>query len=402
MFLKKLYPVKILPKLIPLILIMTVLVSSPNLILAEPTRSTSRNSGSVSLQEYEALGIKFADAIATKNIQKLAQLFDMKSFAYISARTVYESKKDIEAYGKNFAKLNKEKFLGQIFVTVIKSDINVKFLRILKGNRPLVRIDFQDGGHEYTVLDVKLNTDNKLMVVDLFILTTGSKLSVTMGVASQLMLRPSKSILRKIFGKLDIDEDIFSSIKKLGQLKKEGKFVEAYNLIETFPDGLKNKRVMIDTSIQLSQFMDDDAYRKQLTRLDKYFGTDKSTAFILIDHYYFNEDYKKAHASINRLINSFGEDGALFNLKASTYYVTNNHSKTQAYARKAIKVEPQFEDAYWTLATSLTDTENYSELVKLLNIIENKFNYTFTPDNFADNELYAKFVKTPEFKAMFK
>ena len=368
-----------------------------------PATAESVNSDvrSVSIQEYEKFGVVYANAVHNKDIQKVARLFDMKSFAYLSARTVYDSKTEVDAYVEGVTRVKKEDFLSQILKESFKRDVDVKFLRLLKGNRPLIRIDFKEGGHEYIILDVKSTTDNNLVVNDMFILTTGRKLSETMGAVTQLMLRPGKSVLMKIFGKSEIDDNTLRSIRELANLRKKGKYKEAYDLIESFPDALKNKRVMIDMTIQLAQSINDEEYRKQLSRLDKYYGNDETTAFILIDHYHYTENYNKAQLSINRLINKYGEDGALLNLKASTSYVEKNYIKSIAYAKKAIKVEPQFESAYWTLATSLTDEEDFRELINVLNVIEKKFGYTFNAENFMGNDFYLKFVKSSEFKARY-
>lgn len=398
---RKSYQFNVSPLLIITKLVIVLLFSS-GLTIAEPVSRNTRKSGLVSIQEYETIGVVYADAMNNKDIQKLVKFFDMKGFAYTTARTVFDSKRDIDTYVKGFLRNTEEKFLRHVFSPIFKQEVKVKFLRVLNGNQPLIRIDYQTGGHEYAVLDIKRTADNKLTVVDMFLLSSGKKLSVTIGAASQLMIRPSKSMLRRLFGKVDVDADMVRSFRELINYKKNEKYKEAYDLIESFPDELKNERVMIDMSIQLSQFINEDEYRKQLSRLDKYYGKDETTTFILIDHYYFTKNYNKAQLSIDRLIDRFGVDGALLNLKANTYHIANNNINAQAYARKAIKLEPLFEDAYWTLATVLTTDEDYDELVKVLNVIEKKFSYTFTAEDFTGSSFYKEFVKTSEFKARFK
>lgn len=379
-----------------------ILLFSTGLTFAQQSFRDTREPESISIEAYETIGKAYADALNKKDIQKLAKMFDMESFAYATAHTVYNSKRDINSFVKGVLKHTEENFLRNVFNSVFSQESKAKFLRVLKDYQPLIRVDYNEGGHEYVILDLKRMAGNKLVIVDMFFLSSGKKLSVAIGAATQLMLRPSKSILKRLFGKVDVDTEMIVSIRKVAQLRKDGKYKEAYEIIEAFPDAIRNNRVMIDVSIQLSQFINDDEYRKQLTRLDKYYGKDETTAFILIDHHFYTKRYDKALLSVDRLIERFGVDGALLNLKASIYYLAKNFFKAQDYARKAIKQESLFEDAYWTLVTTLIEAEDYSGLVKALNSIEKKFGYTFAAEDFKSDSTYEKFVKTAEFRARFK
>ena len=390
---------------IPLFRILTTLVFillvSTAQALDQNSYSDIRRSDPVSAKEYEAIGLEYTDALNKKDIQKLAKLFDMESFAYAAARTVFESKKEINGFVKGVLKRTEEQFLSQIFSAVFNREVKAKYLRLLENDQPLIRIDYTEGGHEYAILYLKRIAPGKIVVVDMFFLTSGQKLSVALGAASQLLLRPSKSILKRIFGKAEIDSKMLVAIRDIGKLRIAGKYKEAYDLITTLPEAIKKNRIVIDTSIQLAQYINDEEYRKQLTRLDKYYGQDETTTFILIDHYFFNGDYDKALLSMDRLIDRLGVDGALLNLKANAYYAAKKYTKAQEYARKAIQQEPSFEDAYWTLITTLTETGDYGGTILVLNQVEKKFGYKFKAEDFETNKIYDKFVKTSEFRTRF-
>jgi len=382
--------------------LMFVLALFTDVAFAERVTFNVKNSGVLTSKQYDDFGIAYAMAIHESDVNKLAKMFDMKGFAYKTARTVYESENDIKAFVKGFMKRKEQDFLTLIFSSVFRADTNVKYLRLLEGNRPLIRIDYQQGGHEYAVLETKISANNNLSVNDMLLLSSGRHLSVSLGSASQLLMRPSKSILKKLFGGEEVDENMLESFKKIGRLRESREYQKAYNIIEGFPESIKNSRVMIDNSVQLAQLINDDEYRKQLNRLDRYFGKDETTTFILIDHHFYNEDYHKAQSSIDRLIKRFGVDAALFNLKANTYLIAKNNIKAKVFSKKAIKMEPEFEGAYWTLVSVLLEKKEYAEVVTVLNSLEDKFQYQFTADNFIQEPYYKTFIKSPEFKARFK
>lgn len=379
-----------------------MLILSVNIACAERVTFNVKNSGVLTHQKYDDFGIAYAKAIHDSDINKLANMFDMKAFAYKTARTVYDSEKDVKAFVKGFLKRKEQDFLTLVFSSVFRADTNVKYLRLLKGKRPLIRIDYQEGGHEYAVLETRISPDNTLSVNDMMLLSSGRHLSVSLGSASQLLMRPSKSVFKKLFGVSEVDEGMLESFKKIGQLRESRQYQQAYEIIEALPGAIKNSRVMIDNSVQLAQLINDDEYRRQLTRLDRYFGKDETTTFILIDHHFYNKDYNKAQSSIDRLIKRFGADAALFNLKANTFHISNDNVKAEIYSKKAIKFEPEFEGSYWTLVSVLLAKAEYSELIKALNMLENKFGYQFTADNFIQEPYYKAFTKSSEFKGRFK
>ncbi len=351
-------------------------------------------------QTYNELGLTFAKALQSKDIQTLSRLFNQQEFARIAAHTVFDKKRDIDQFMRGVLKHNKETFLNKIFRIVFNSNADIKYMRLLKSTQPLIRIDYHDGGHEYMVLKTRKN-QNDVEVVDMFFLTSGKNLSASVGSATQLLLRPSKSLLKKLFNKKDVDKNTLQAFRKLSALRMKGNYQEAYNLLEAMPDEIRNERILIDFSIQMAQGLNEKEYRKQLSRLDKYYGDDESTTFILIDHHYYNNNYKKVVTSVTKLARIYGEDGALLNLISNASYADKDYKSAIQYGIKAIEMEPDFEAAYWTLVTAQTTNEDYANVVKTLDKLEQQFGYSFQAENFKGNDIYAQFMHSPEFIKRF-
>lgn len=378
------------------------LLALSNSALSESGSRVTDGVGTTATNEHVEIGKRFATALNTKDMRSLSDLFDMDQFAHITAHAVVDSQSEINGFVKGFLATPKNKLLHRIFTALFNQQATAKYLRLLKDNRPLIRIDYASSGHEYIILHVNQAANNKLVVVDIFTLTSGKELSASIGAATQLILKPSESMLKRLFGRLDIDKNMLSKIKEIGKLKNSGRYKEAYSLMDSLPEDIKNKRVMIDVSIMLAQQISDDEYQKQLARLDKYFSNDPTTGFILIDHYYYTQQYAKMQAALDRLITLLGEDGALYNLKASTYLRTSDFDNARTYCIKAIQVEPQFEGTYWTLVSVFNKQEKYSEEIKTLSMLEKQFGYAFTEKSFDGNAFYNKFVRSSEFKAKYK
>lgn len=352
-------------------------------------------------REYEALGQDFADAVNKQDVARLADVFDLKDFAYRTGRIIFTSESDVKNFVKGVLENSKQKFLARIFADAFRGNAKAVYLRILKSDRPLVRIDFQNGGHQYLILHLKEQNNGKYEFDDMFRMTTGKDLSASIAEAVQVMQKPSHSFIMRMFGRHDVDPKIMASFKKIAILKNAGKYKEAYDILESFPDAIKKRRTMIDTAITLSQHISNVEYRKQLGMLDKYYGDNDSTVFTLIDYYFFNHEYNKIQAGLDRVIARLGEDGALDELKADAYVKAKDFKNARKYCERAIKVEPNYEGGYWALVTVLNAKQDYGRMIKALGMIEKQFGYSFTAKSFEHKRFYKKFVQSPEFKAKY-
>jgi tetratricopeptide (TPR) repeat protein len=235
------------------------------------------------------------------------------------------------------------------------------------------------------------------MLVDLFLATSGKLFSVAVGAAAQLLIAPSDSMIRKVLGIKTVDKKLLAEFKQIGTLRREKKYAEAYRLIQGMPEAIRTRRVILDLAIQLSQNINDEEYYRQLTLLEQYHGNDPSTAYMLIDHYFSQGDMEKTNHSIDRMIARFGQDGALLNLKASIAFTSGRLAAATELARAAVMLEPDFEDAYWTLVTIYITTSQYQNAVTTMKQLEQQLGYQFQAENFADQEFYAGFVKSRAF-----
>ncbi len=362
-------------------------ISLSNLVLAAEKKA----------DQYDELGIKFQDAINSQDLQSLEGLLDIRELAIRSARTPYDKEDDIQGFVRRYTKFGEKALLEKVFSTVFQQDGYADYLRVIDGNKPLVRITFPEGGYEYMVFSTQVKNE-QLSVVDIFMLSSGRELSVTLGAVTQLLISPSESLIKRMFGVQEFNADLASNLQEIVDLKTAGKYEGAYKAVQRLPEDIRNHRVLMDLAIQLSAVFDENEYVRQLSLLEKHHGNDPATTFILIDHYFYEKNYVKAGESVDKLIERFGEDAALLNLKSTIAYLAGQFDTARGYAKAAIEMEPYFEDAYSTLASIYTDEKSYARLVELLRTIEANFEFSYSKDDFVSDEFYAEFVQSKEFK----
>ncbi len=347
----------------------------------------------VSAADYDQFGQDFAAALSNKDVNALSELFDLRGLIDIIADDLFDDPDDKSDYKRGFLSNGEENLIRALFRGWLQQDGNVRYIRTVEGNRPMIRLDYIDGGHEYVLFSMD-KSRRGLVAVDMFTMTTGRYMSASMGVATQLMLKPTDSVLSKLFGNnFETNRDLVKTFQQLGELQRAADYRGAYDLLASLPEAVRNNRILVDTSVQLANMIGDAEYNRELQRLERLFGDDESASFMLIDYYFTIGNYDKAFASIDRLTAFLGQDAALENLRANLAYAAQDLDSAATYSRKAIQLEPDFEDAHWTLTTVLLDERRFGELVKQLKTIETEFGYEFVADDF-NNETYAAFYES--------
>ncbi|MFT6270018.1 MAG: hypothetical protein ACJAVV_002846 [Alphaproteobacteria bacterium] len=190
-------------------------------------------------------------------------------------------------------------------------DIPTWFLRIAKDNneqKPVMRIDMEGGGHEYLLLSM---SESGELINDIYFASSGSTYTTQLAEAARMLIAPNKSIIKRLFGALRGDDDLVEIFKQLGELRKEQKFVEAYNLLKTLSPELQRSRTILSSTLVFSQSVSDEAYFEELKTLAKYHGDGPDLQFMLVDYYTLIEDYNKALAALDSVEDRFGPDSAL-------------------------------------------------------------------------------------------
>ncbi|WP_428603618.1 tetratricopeptide repeat protein [Sedimenticola sp.] len=370
-----------------------------------PSQSIAgQNSQALNDSELQTLSADFVAAINRQDFEALSKLFDLQALGERTARTIFNKESDIKKFNQGFLSRGRMTFIRSTFGQVLDEKGQAKYLRILhRGDKanPLIRVDIPSGGFEYVILTVQKNLLGELAIVDIFTATSGKNLSTSLGAAAQLLVAPNDSMLKKLFGIKKIDKQMSAKFRELGKLRREKRYADAYDLINKLPLEVRTKRVIIDLAIQLAQTINDEEYFRQLSLLEKYYGDDPSTAFMLIDHFYTQGNMAKVNHSIDRMIDEYGKDAALMNLKCSIAFTSKKYSEAIAYAKEATRLEPDYEDGHWSLVALYVTTRQYDNVVAALKNVETDLGYQFSKQNFVDDEFYADFVKSEAFYGWF-
>lgn len=263
----------------------------------------------------------------------------------------------------------------------------------------LMRIDYGDNGTGYLDMHLVRDKNGMVRIVDWYDYSTGQLYTQSLRQLIGLM-SPTPTILGKLFDAVSRRKESINAVMELISLHKSQKYPEAVKLFLTLHEDLRKDRMLNIVAVQAANMSNDDAlYHKTLANLDRYFSSDPSMAFLLIDYYFLEQKFDKALAALDQVQKSFGaEDAALDSLKANTHLSAKNYSQAARHAQHAIAIEPEYEGSYWSLINALVQDKKYAGAITVAKDLEDGFGYDMGPESLGASAVFEPFIQSAEYR----
>lgn len=371
------------------------------LLLALPSLSTASEAQSPS---FEQVGHQIAAVMQERDEGAFMRLLNFRRLAERIADTMVESEKDREDFVRGFTRTaGPDNFAKAVFVNLQqRDDVRLKFMRMVdrdRERRALVRLDMGDAGFDYMEFVLEADSTGTPKIVDWYSLSTGELLSVSVGGLSRLLVDPAPGLLKTFFGVQALDAEAVKRLRRVSELRSKGQWKEAYFEMEKLPPEIANSRLILTQRAGLASALgDDDLYRSALEQLAQRYADQPSTAFMLIDHYLYKQDYDRCLQSIGYMEKRVGQDGLTYMLRANIHLLAKQLDESVRNAREGIRVEPDFAGPYFSLIEVLIAQERFPEAVEAFQDMETKFGYEFSSELLEAEPTYAKFVASDAYK----
>lgn len=284
------------------------------------------------------------------------------------------------------------------FRVLNETDGVVDFRRLINVDgqkRALVLMDMGESGMNFLELIVNPKTRK---VEDIYVHTTGETLSQSMTKVFGMMMPNSSNFLKRILDRRDIDNTIVNSFRDINNYNRQGQYDKSYRKLKTLPQDVQDTRVISLMKVFMAQSLSDEVYRKELDQLDKLHGKDPEMFFILMDHYFFTEQYDRGISGLKMLNKRFGEDGAIENLISVYQFLKKDYTQALKHIDKAIAMEPEKLDHYWFKADVLNGKGDFKGTLAIFDKIESMADIYVDPVELRKLEGYEALVASDEFK----
>lgn len=341
-----------------------------------------------------------AEAISTNDYTSVDKRFDREGFARLIIEKMQLSASDVPGVNKQLlGNINLGAIIGNGLSGYEHEKLGVKVIGIVRDKNqslPVVRITFPEGGTNYYELRVK-EIQGQYFIHDMFIRANSQYMSETIGQAVVMMLGLPSSWIATIAYQEGSRDEVVKRINKAVAARKKGDFQSSYDHLQELPQSVKEEDVVNLMIVMTSANLDDATYRRELSIFAERHGDNPRYNFMLIDHYYYMGQYKKALAATEKMLKRYPGDAAMLQMKAVLYLEQKAYQKANDALRLGQQSEPDFEDIYWTGITVNLQKKDYATTVYWLELYEQQFATQLEPAKFEEQEVYAEFIKSHEY-----
>lgn len=348
-------------------------------------------------KDAAALGRSLADALNERNVDAFMESVDIDAFSGIVLRDLELGAADREAIRKRMPGAVR-RVVETSMRLVGESQGRAKYLRsgVDRGRRyALVRLDLGDEGVDY----IKYYAASPRAVEDWYVFTAASLYSTSVRFNLAAIFK-NESVLLKLFGLPSMparDARVFIEVRD--RLAKSD-YGGAFKVLDRFPEDYRGSRQWAVMRVTYGQRAGEAHYRQALRHLASRFGSDPDLQLLLIDHYFYEQQFGEALAAVVALEQAVGgEDASTNGLKGSLLAAMKRPGEAEAACRRGIALEVDYKSAYWCLVSLALERNDGKLAVDALTQYEKAFDVRFDPAELARQAPYESISRTREFAA---
>jgi hypothetical protein len=344
-----------------------------------------------------ALGRSLAEALNARSVDAFMAKVDVEAFSDIVLHDL-----DVGAGGREGIRERMPDAVRRMAETSMRAIEEgagkAKYLRSgIEGGKPyaLVRLDLGDEGVDY----VKYYAASPRAVDDWYVFTAASRYSTSVRFNLATIFK-SESVLLKLFGLPPLPARDTRAFVQVRDFLAKGDYAGAFRALEKFPEDYRKSRQWAVMRVTYGGRAGEEAYRQALRHLAARFGEDAELQLLLIDHYFYENQFGKALAGVAALEQAVGgEDASTNRLKGGLLTALKRPKEAEAACRRGIALESDYSSAYWCLVSLALERNDGKLAVEALTQYERAFNVRFDPAQLAQQQAYGKISQTPEFSA---
>lgn len=296
--------------------------------------------------------------------------------------------------------------LGDSFTSEFDQESSFSFLKQYKegGIQHIVFRVSTSAGLNY--IDFYLTADEfgNISIYDMFLYTTGEKVSETMRVIVSVIMRQDPSMMSGI----DIDRKKLSQLEKLLSIKEvyeNGDPETAYQQIQTYlrQTGDSSKIALL-YKLFISGDLDDETmveYKKSIDDYTRKFPEAKNVGLMLMDGYLISEEYDLALENVNLLDEGLGGDPYLDFIRGNIYLMKNDAERALGLYEKSFEYARKESGFYVNRTFAYAYKGEYDKAVEDLTTLSEEFDFAKLTLELAmeEDEGMEDFINSPEYAA---
>ncbi len=258
----------------------------------------------------------------------------------------------------------------------------------------LYRIVPPDGSLNYVELILGDRDDTVVTIGDVFMYNTGELFTSSM---RRLMGADRSNPLYNMISP-DVKENA-TTVTTMTELVKSGEYRKALQRYETAPGRLKNDKIVQAMRLRAAMEVGDEEYKAALVDVRQRFPDDPSLNLILIDHYYLHKQHDSMLVLLNRLDSIVGGDPYLNVYRALVSADQGKYDLGRNQLEEVMAYDSTLVVPYYNMMTLALKNDEHAATVRMIEVLEKRFNQEFDPGLIESNEAYVNFARSDEYRA---
>ena len=291
---------------------------------------------------------------------------------------------------------------ASIASTLREQEGTYRFLRLKtagKSRRALFRMVLGDSFNYHDFL-LEAGPDGTVKASDVHVLLSGEWMSETFRRIYLGMLAAEPGMLGKLTGAQNEYVNALTKVQEMTRLRQAGQAAEALAVYATLPAVAKRDKMALLTRYQAAIVAAPEDLPAVLDDFEKAHPKDPCLPAISIGAHMQARRFDKALAAVDAVDAAVEGDAYMDVQRAAIHLEAGAFDRAKAAAKKAIEREKGLADGYWTLVTISLQEKSYADTARWLNAVETDLGIEI--GDLKDVELYAGFVKSPEYAEWMK
>jgi tetratricopeptide (TPR) repeat protein len=258
--------------------------------------------------------------------------------------------------------------------------------------RALFRLIDAAGGLNYHDYSLARFPDGSVSMEDVYIFLTAEPLSRTIRTLMIPALTASKGVKAR--------DEAISSLAAMRRSMQQGRIADAVARYRQLPKAAQEMKPVLLCYIEATMRQalqpkgSEKDYIAAMEQFPKLYPDDACIDFISIDYFVLKNQYDKGLEAIDRVDASIGSDPYLNVIRCNVLIAANQFDKAKAAVDKALKEDPDLQQAYWARITVSLRERSFDETLEWLKKVVQNCNITV--EDLTQTPAYSDFVKSPQ------
>jgi hypothetical protein len=263
----------------------------------------------------------------------------------------------------------------------------------------VVRIDLDDFQFNYQVFDLRLDSRERVVVVDWTDYLAGITFSESVG-RYLVMATPSKPALRKM---LDISNASDRELYLFGELLKAARDgnLDKYNeVLATVQPRIQRQRIVVESGVHAAKARKNRrAMVGAVAKMAEHYPEEPLYSLMLLDYLFPNRNYEEGVAALGRLAEKLGVPDAAMDARMSAGYLAmGNTAEAVIYADAATEREPGLELGWLSALNARNAAGDFAGAVAAITELETRFGYDLGPETLKKSKVFGNLMASTEYQ----